>query len=200
MRNFTKLANLHRVFFKRADEKTFAPGHFSPDVNKPGPGNLDAQAAHATSKANAQNAADDRAMRANYNVTPTPGSASGHEVMTPKRNLGISPNPPKPGPVTTYKNQGLTPKPFTPPVVSDDSYSDYSFARNSRSMQREAQRNLASPYGHLQSNGEVLQGFRYPHEMVEPGGLNVDMDFGEKTLGNLPKLPPREEARVNNLQ
>jgi hypothetical protein len=75
--------------------------------------------------------------------------------------------------------------------------SDTSWAEDSKGMQLEAQRSLASPYGHLQSNGEVLRDFRYP---LEPGEPSAPMGFREKSLGNLPKLPPREEARVNNLQ
>ena len=199
MRNFTKIAKLHRMFFKRADEKTFPPGHFSPDANKPGPGNLDAQEAHATSKANAQNAADDRAMRANYNVTPTPGSASGHEVMTPKWNSlnSRSIRPDKPDPVSIHANQGLTPQPSTPRAPRPNYMSDASDAEqatNSRAMQYDAQTAIASPFGRwLYENGIVN---------TDTDHLDNSKGFVRNGFSNLPKRPMQfnRYPPVNNLQ
>ena len=185
MRNFTKVAKLHRMFFKRADEKTVAPGYLSPDVNNPGPGNLDAQ-----------NAADDRAMRANYNVTPTPGSASGHEIMTPKWNSvnSRSIRPDKPDPVTIHANQGLTPRtsiprPPRPNYMSDAS--DAEQATSSRAMQYDAQTAIASPFGRrLYDNGIVNTGTEH---------IDNSKGFVRDGFSNLPKRPTRPSP-VNNLQ
>jgi hypothetical protein len=206
MRNFTKIAKLHRMFFKRADEKTFPPGHFSPDANKPGPGNLDAQAAQATSRANAQNAADDRNMRANYNVTPTPGSASGHEVMTPKWNSvnSRSVRPDKPDPVSIYQNQGLTPKPSTPRAPRplgdyfgpNDEYdtTDPVQAARSRAMQYDAQTAIASPFGRRVSEDGIVD--------IDTDHLDNSKGFVRNGFSNLPKRPVQfnRYPPVNNLQ
>ena len=237
MRNFTKIAKLHRMFFKRADRfNSYESGEEGQGKYKPSPpsGNaLGGPAPKAAPKAAPKPVpnADDwlghvrsRNTRANSNitVTPTPGSASGHEVMTFEPNSRISPIPPKRSPVTIHQNQRLTPKPWAPRKprehsvtwtgrpedMPDDSEStskytigesDSSWAADSAAIQREAQINLASPYGHLQSNGEVLQGFRYPPAFDTVEGTYLPRavrDFKERSLGNLPKLPPHEEARI----
>jgi hypothetical protein len=183
MRNFTKIAKLHRMFFKRADEKTFPPGHFSPDVNKPGPGNLDAQWA-----------AKEKDQRANFNYTPDPGSASNHGIWTPKRNLGISPTPPKPSPVSIHQNQSLTPKPWSLKAPPNGAQ-----RQEANDHQDYMQRIMASPYGKLLEDGTVLPG----ENEVDMSGITRQHMRGEHLplLKSLPSHRPIGIAeRENNLQ